>query len=85
MTYLGPKSCNVKFNNVSIQVENLKKNGEAYTIAYPPQKYSRSMSSYEDYDLILLGGTLTAQEFPKIRDTKTIAQNCAYRCRALCR
>ena len=28
------------------------------------------MSSYEDYDLILLGGTLTAQEFPKIRDTK---------------
>ena len=28
------------------------------------------MSSYEDYDAILLGGTLTAQEFPQIRDTR---------------
>ena len=32
------------------------------------------MSSYEDYDLILLGGTLTAQEFPKIRDAKITAK-----------
>ena len=70
MIYLGPKSCTVNLNGVSIRIECLKKNGEAYTVAYPPQKYSRSMSSYEDYDLILLGGTLTAQEFPKIRDTK---------------
>lgn len=70
MTYLGPKSCTINFNDVSIKVESLKKSGEAYTIAYPPQKYSRSMSSYEDYDLILLGGTLTAQEFPQIRDTR---------------
>lgn len=73
MTYLGPKSCTVDLNGVKIRVECLKKNGEAYTVAYPPQKYSRSMSSYEDYDLILLGGTLTAQEFPKIRDTKIFA------------
>lgn len=50
MKYLGPKSCTINFNNVSIKVESLKKQGEAYTIAYPPQKYSRSMSSYEDYD-----------------------------------
>lgn len=70
MVYLGPKSCNLYFNGVSIKVESLKKSGEAYTIAYPPQKYSRSMSSYEDYDAILLGGTLTAQEFPQIRDTR---------------
>ena len=28
------------------------------------------MASYEDYDAILLGGTLTAQDFPKIRDTR---------------
>ena len=70
MVYLGPKSCNLYFNNVSIRVENLKKQGEAYTIAYPPQKYSRSMPSYEDYDAIMLGGTLTAQEFPQIRDTR---------------
>ena len=73
MIYLGPKSCTVNLNGVSIRIECLKKNGEAYTVAYPPQKYSRSMSSYEDYDLILLGGTLTAQEFPKIRDTKIFA------------
>ena len=73
MIYLGPKSCTIDLNNVKIRVECLKKNGEAYTVAYPPQKYSRSMSSYEDYDLILLGGTLTAQDFPKIRDTKIFA------------
>lgn len=73
MTYLGPKSCNVKFNNVSIQVENLKKNGEAYTIAYPPQKYSRSLACYEDYDIILLGGTLTIQDFPRLRDSRILA------------
>ena len=73
MIYLGPKSCTVNFNNVSIRVENLKKTGESYTIAYPPQKYSRSMASHEDYDLILLGGTLTAQEFPQIRDTRMFA------------
>ena len=70
MTYLGPKSCTINFNNVSIKVESLKKSGEAYTIAYPPQKYSRSMPSYENYDAIFLGGTLTAQEFPQIRDTR---------------
>jgi len=73
MTYLGPKSCNVKFNNVSIQVENLKKSGEAYTIAYPPQKYSRSLACYEDYDIILLGGTLTYQDFPRLRDSRILA------------
>ena len=73
MIYLGPKSCTINFNNVSIRVENLKKSGESYTIAYPPQKYSRSMGSYEDYDFILLGGTLTAQEFPQIRDTRILA------------
>ena len=70
MIYLGPKSCIINFNNVSIKLECLKKQGESYTIAYPAQKYNRSMSSYEDYDLIFLGGTLTAQEFPKIRDTR---------------
>ena len=73
MVYLGPKSCTLKFNNVSIQVENLKKNGEAYTIAYPPQRYSRSLASYEDYDIILLGGTLSIQDFPKLRDSKILA------------
>ena len=70
MTYLGPKSCTVKYNNVSFRVECLKKTGESYTISYPPQKYIRSLPSYEDYDFILLGGTLTAQDFPKIRDTR---------------
>ena len=70
MTYLGPKSCTVHINKSIIRLENLKKQGEAYTIAYPPQKYSRSLASYEDYDMILLGGTLTAQDFPKIRDTR---------------
>ena len=72
MTYLGPKSCNIKFNNISVQVENLKKNGEAYTIAYPPQKYSRSLACYEDYDIILLGGTLTIQDFPRLRDSRIL-------------
>ena len=70
LIYLGPKNCNIYFNDVAIKIESLKKTGEAYTIAYPPQKYSRSMSSYEDYDAIFLGGTLTAQEFPQIRDTR---------------
>ncbi len=70
MIYLGPKSCTVYINDSLIRLENLRKQGEAYTIAYPPQKYSRSLASYEDYDMILLGGTLTAQDFPKIRDTR---------------
>ena len=70
MTYLGPKSCTININNTSFRVESLKKTGESYTIAYPPQKYSRSMASHEDYDFILLGGTLTAQDFPQIRDTR---------------
>ena len=70
MTYLGPKSCDISFNKVLFRVENLKKTGESYTISYPPQKYIRSMGSYEDYDFILLGGTLTAQDFPRIRDTR---------------
>ena len=73
MTYLGPKSCTIKFNNVTFRVESLKKSGESYTISYPPQKYIRSLPSYEDYDFILLGGTLTAQHFPKIRDTQIFA------------
>ena len=70
MKYLGPKSCTIKFNNSTFRVESLKKTGESYTISYPPQKYIRSLPSYEDYDFILLGGTLTAQHFPKIRDTQ---------------
>ena len=73
MIYLGPKSCDISFNNVCCRVENLKKTGESYTIAYPPQKYIRSMGSYEDYDFIFLGGTLTAQDFPRIRDTRIFA------------
>lgn len=73
MIYLGPKACNVKFNNVTFRVESLKKTGESYTVSYPPQKYIRSLPSYEDYDFILLGGTLTAQDFPKIRDTRIFA------------
>ena len=70
MEYLGPKSCTVNINNTSFRIENLKKTGESYTISYPPQKYSRSMPSHEDYDFIILGGTLTAQDFPQIRDTR---------------
>ena len=73
MKYLGPKSCTIKFNNSTFRVESLKKTGESYTISYPPQKYIRSLPSYEDYDFILLGGTLTAQHFPKIRDTQIFA------------
>ena len=73
LIYLGPKSATINFNNVSIRVENLKKQGEAYTIAYPPQKYARSMPSYEEYDAIFLGGTLTAQVFPQIRDFRIFA------------
>lgn len=73
LIYLGPKSATINFNKVMFRIENLKKQGESYTIAYPPQKYSRSMPSYEDYDAIFLGGTLTAQEFPTIRDTKMFA------------
>ena len=73
MIYLGPKSATVYFNNISFRIENLKKQGEAYTIAYPPQKYARSMPSYEEYDAIFLGGTLTAQDFPQIRDFRIFA------------
>ena len=67
MIYLGPKSCLVTINNVTMRLEQLK-NGTAYTVAYEPQKYSRSMPSYEDYDLVMLGGTRTFQHFPSIRD-----------------
>ena len=69
MKYLGPKSCTVYFNNVVFRLEQLKK-GDAYTVAYPPQKYSRSMSSYENYDAIFLSGGLNIQHFPAIRDTQ---------------
>ncbi len=67
MIYLGPKSCLVTINNVSMRIEQLKK-GDAYTIAYEPQKYLRSMPSYEDYDLVMLGGTRSLQHFPSLRD-----------------
>ena len=70
MIYLGPKSCTLYFNNVSLKVEQLKRGSKAYTIAYPPQQYSRSMPSYEDYDAIILGGTQSEQHFPTIRDTQ---------------
>ena len=70
MIYLGPKSCTLFFNNVSLKIEQLKKGSSAYTIAYPPQQYSRSMPSYEDYDAIILGGTQSEQHFPQIRDTQ---------------
>lgn len=69
LKYLGPKSCTVHFNNVCFKLEQLK-NGNAYTVAYPPQKYSRSMSSYENYDAIFLSGALNIQHFPTIRDTE---------------
>lgn len=69
MIYLGPKSCTVKFNNVKIRLEQLK-NGKAYTVAYPPQVYSRSLSTYENYDAIMLGGECAIQHFPYIRDTQ---------------
>ena len=64
MVYLGPKSCNVFFNNVSVRMEQLK-NGDAYTIAYPPQKYVRSMSRYEFYDILMLSGEKNFQHFPE--------------------
>ncbi len=70
MVYLGPKSCKVYFNNVIFKVEQLKKGNKAYTVSYPPQQYSRAMSSYEDYDAIILGGTQSQQHFPQIRDTQ---------------
>lgn len=69
MKYLEPKSCTVYFNNVCFKFEQLK-NGNAYTVAYPPQKYSRAMSSYENYDAIFLSGALNIQHFPIIRDTQ---------------
>ena len=59
MEYLGPKSCTININNTTFRLESLK-----------TQKYSRSMASHEDYDFIVLGGTLTAQDFPQIRDTR---------------
>lgn len=64
LKYLGPKSCNIFFNNVSVRLEQLK-NGKAYTIAYPPQKYVRSMSRFEKYDIILLSGEMNFQHFPE--------------------
>ena len=70
MIYLGPKACTVKMNNTTFKIENLKKSGESYTVSYVPQKYIRSLPSYEDYDFIALGGQLTAQDFPKIRDMR---------------
>ena len=69
MLYLGPVSCNLYFNNVCFRVEQLDK-GDAYTVAYPHQKYSRSMSSYQDYDAIFLSGALNLQYFPQIRNTQ---------------
>ncbi len=68
LTYLGPKSCNIRFNNVLFHLEQLK-NGDAYTIAYPDQKYARSLSDGEKYDAIFLSGGLNFQYFPQIRDT----------------
>lgn len=72
MKYLGPKSATININNVSVKLEQLK-NGDAYTLAYPPQKYARSMASYEDYDIVLLSGTRSAQDFPELRDMRMFA------------
>ncbi len=67
MIYLGPKGCTVTINSVTMRLEQLK-NGTAYTVAYEPQKYSRSMPSYEDYDIVMFGGTRSFQHFPSMRD-----------------
>ncbi len=72
LIYLGPRACTVHFNDVSFKLEQLKA-GNAYTVAYPAQTYSRSMSSYEDYDAIFLSGTRSMQHFPSIRDTQIFA------------
>ena len=63
--YLGPKSCNIMFNNVFIRMEQIK-DGSAYTISYPIQKYVRSMSSTEKYDVLMLSGELNYQFFPEL-------------------
>lgn len=69
LIYLGPKSCNVYFNNISFHLEQLK-NGDAYTISYPEHKYARSMTDSEKYDAVFLSGGLNFQYFPQIRDTE---------------
>ena len=65
MEYLGPKSCNILFNNVSVCMAQVK-NGTAYTIAYPIQKYVRSMSDSEKYDVLMLSGEMNYQYFPEL-------------------
>ena len=65
IVYLGPKSCNVMFNNVSIHMEQVK-DGSAYTISYPIQKYVRSMSNSEKYDVLMLSGEMNYQYFPEL-------------------
>lgn len=72
LIYLGPISCTVHMNNTVFCFEQVK-NGNTYTKAYAPQKYSRSMSSNEDYDAIFLGGTNSFQFFPSLRDTQVFA------------
>lgn len=72
LKYLGPKSCVVHFNNVIFRMEQLK-NAEAYTYAYPPQKYARAMSDDENYDAIFLSGGMNFQHFPKIKNSQIFA------------
>lgn len=68
LIYLGPKSATIYFNEVSVQLEQLK-NGTAYTFSYEAQKYSRSLAPYEDYDITLLSGTRSFQYLPDLRNS----------------
>ena len=66
ITYLGPISCDIQFNKVSVRMEQLK-NVKAYTTSYPIETYIRSMtkSEYEKYDILMLGGEMNFQYFPQ--------------------
>ena len=74
MKYLGPKSCTLKFNNVSIQVENLKKIGEFKSniqeIKTVPKGYNINGVTHENLE--------DKKSYNIIIDNKTYEIDCDY-------
>ena len=64
MIYLGDISCLMEIDNVRMMVLNSKLN-KTYTKSYRPEQQIKSYRSEDKPDILLYGGLLDTQKFPK--------------------
>ena len=62
MIYLGDSSCDIKVDNVDMQVLSCQL-GKTYTVSYRPQQQIDSYRSEDKPDILLYGGLLQMEKF----------------------